>query len=80
MSITPGPLSFALQQSMRFIDFLLAQYGTINRSALMDYFGISVVQASADLQRYLVLAPGNLEYDKHSKVYKRTDQFKRVWL
>lgn len=64
---------------LRFIDFLLDQYGTFNRSAIVDYFGLSVPQASMDIRAYIEVAPGNLEYDKSGKTYRRTADFRRVW-
>lgn len=72
-------LSFAVAYRMRFIDFLLHEYGTLNRSALIDYFGISSPQASNDLAMYSALAPANMEYDLSAKTYRRTRSFVRVW-
>jgi len=74
-----GKISYAVEQRLRFIDFLLAHYGTINRSALVDYFGISVPQASADIKQYLLLAPGNAVYDPSVKVYRHPANFKRYY-
>jgi hypothetical protein len=64
---------------LRFIDFLLAHYGTINREQLVDYFGISVPQASMDISDYIAVAPENMVYDKSAKVYRRTDGFRRTY-
>jgi hypothetical protein len=75
----PPAHGWAIVQRLRFIDFLLAQYGTLNRGALMDYFGISTPQASADIKAYLQFAPGNAVYDRAAKTYRRTEEFKRVW-
>lgn len=72
-------LKFAIAYRMRFVDFLLAEYGTINRSALTDYFGISTVQASSDLGTYMQIAPRNMAYDIRAKVYRRTPEFERVY-
>jgi hypothetical protein len=72
-------LSYAIEQRMRFIDFLLARYGTIQRSAIMDYFGMSEPQASKDLGQYMELAPGNMAYDLRAKTYRRCNTFQRVW-
>jgi hypothetical protein len=72
-------LTFAIAYRMRFIDFLLAEYGTVNRSALMSYFGISPPQASHDFATYTQLAPGNMAYDMSAKTYRRTRDFERVW-
>ena len=73
-------MNYAVAQRLRLIDLLLDHYGTFNRAALVDYFGISVPQASNDLQAYLALAPGNAEYDRGAKTYRKTAGFKRVWL
>lgn len=72
-------LRYAIEQRLRFIDFLLAEYGHINRSALMDYFGISAPQATNDINDYRDLAPGNLVYDLPGKTYRRAAGFQRVW-
>jgi len=74
-----GRLTYSVEQRLRFIDFLLHQYGTLNRSAGMDYFGISSPQASRDIQDYIALAPENISYDKNAKTYQRGVNFKRVW-
>lgn len=73
-------IKYAVEQRLRFIDFLVAHYGFINREALVDYFGISTPQVSNDIGAYLKLAPGNIVYDRHSKCYRRADDFKRIWL
>lgn len=73
------PLSHALIARLRFIDFLLDQYGHVNRKAIVDFYGLSSLQASHDLQSYLAHAPGNMEYDQSAKHYRRTDAFTRVW-
>ncbi|HET6807235.1 MAG TPA: hypothetical protein VFH59_17500 [Frateuria sp.] len=71
--------SYAVEQRLRLIDFLLYQYGSINRSALEFFFGISTPQASLDLRAYLALAPDNAVYDKAAKAYVRTERFRLVW-
>jgi archaellum component FlaD/FlaE len=72
-------MNYAQEQRLRFIDFLLSQYGYINRSAVMDYYSISTPQASRDFKVYMQLAPENMEYSKTDKIYKRTNKFIRVW-
>jgi hypothetical protein len=74
------PLKYALELRLRFIDFLLHEYGSINRSAITDYFAISTPQASHDLQQYAQLAPDNMTYDPVARTYRRALTFKRVWL
>ena len=72
-------MNLALQTRLRFIDFLLAHYGTLNRSAIMDFFGLSQPQASLDIQAYLEHAPGNMAYDRTAKCYRRAEGFVRAW-
>ena len=79
MSFDIPSLTYAVEARLRFIDFLLHQYGTINRSALRDYFGMSTPQASQDIQAYIAIAPRNVTYDVNAKTYARTDCFTRVW-
>jgi hypothetical protein len=64
---------------MRFIDFLVHQYGYVNRSSLTDYYGISTPQASADIKGYMAMAPGNIYYDGNNKAYQRATTFVRVF-
>ncbi len=72
-------MRYAVLRRLRFIDFLLATYGYIRRSMLMDYYGISMPQASRDIKEYKGLAPNNIEYSKTDKVYKKTKAFKRLF-
>ena len=72
-------MRYAEEQRLRFIDFLLDHYGFVRRSAVMDFFCVSQPQASADIKRYMEVAPGNIEYDKSRKAYVKTESFCRVW-
>lgn len=47
--------------------------GKVGRSDLVETFDLSGVQASADLQKYLELNPGSLEYDLRRKRYLWVD-------
>jgi hypothetical protein len=67
----------ALQQRLRFIDIVLQHYGWLRRQVLMDQFGISTQQASMDIQVYLDVAQGNMEYDNNAKLYRRCEGFTR---
>lgn len=70
-------VNHAAFQRLRFIDFLLDHYGTLNRRALEDYFGISTPQASLDVQAYLQAAPANAIYDRSRKTYCKAPAFVR---
>lgn len=66
-------------QRLRLIDILLDHCGSVNRQALIDYFGISEAQASRDIRDYLKLAQGNATYDTLTKSHVRGLRFIRVW-
>lgn len=72
-------MPYAKAQRMRMVDFLLAHYGTLNREALCDFFGISIPQASLDIADYKALAPKNIAYSASEKTYRRTDHFVRLY-
>lgn len=64
-------LRWGVEQRLAFIEFRLFWEGHVNRSDLMDQFGLSVNQASSDLNRYIGLAPENMIYDKSARTYVR---------
>jgi hypothetical protein len=64
-------LRWGVAQRLEFIEFRLFWEGRVNRSDLMQQFGLSVNQASADLNRYIGLAPDNMIYDKSERTYIR---------
>ncbi len=68
-------MSWGAKQRLEFIEFRLFWEGSINRSDLVDFFGVSVPQASKDLSKYQELAPGNMEYDNSTKRYVAADEF-----
>lgn len=63
------------ERRLEFIDFRLQWDGRLNRSDLMEHFGISVPQASADIAAYSDIAPGNLAYDRSARVYVATEDY-----
>lgn len=67
------------ERRLEFIDYRLQWEGQLNRSDLMDVFGISVPQASLDLARYMELATGNMRYDRSARVYLAGERFKPVF-
>jgi hypothetical protein len=67
------------ERRLEFIDYRLRWDGVINRSDLTSFFGISVPQASLDLSEYAKRAPGNLEYDSSTKVYRAASLFEPVF-
>jgi len=73
-------LRWGIEQRLEFIEFRLFWEGGVNRADIIDYFGVSVPQASKDLTHYQEIAPGNMRYDKSLKRYFATDTFKPKYL
>ncbi len=73
-------LRWGVEQRLEFIEFRLFWEGHVNRSDLMEQFGISVNQASTDLNRYIGFAPDNMTYDKSARTYVRGSDFKARFL
>lgn len=72
-------LRWGVEQRLEFIEFRLFWEGRVNRSDVMEQFGLSVNQASADLNRYIGFAPDNMVYDKSARTYVRGSDFKPVF-
>ncbi|TYR36068.1 WYL domain-containing protein [Mesorhizobium microcysteis] len=73
-------LRWGIEQRLEFIEFRLFWEGGVNRADIIDYFGVSVPQASKDLTHYQEVAPGNMHYDKSLKRYFATDTFNPKFL
>lgn len=73
-------LRWGVEQRLEFIEFRLFWEGHVNRSDLMDQFGVSVNQASTDLNRYIGFAPENMVYDKSARTYLRGSEFQPQFL
>ena len=73
-------LRWGVEQKLQFIEFRLFWEGHVNRSDLIDKFGVSPNQASGDLNRYIALAPDNMVYDKSGKTYVRASAFRPLFL
>jgi hypothetical protein len=72
-------LRWGVEQRLEFIEFRLFWEGHVNRSDVMEQFGLSVNQASSDLSRYIGLAPHNMDYDRSLRTYVRQPGFKPVF-
>jgi hypothetical protein len=62
-------MRWQIKHRMDFIHRLLGEKGRLNRSDLMKEYAISSPQASMDIQRFMRLYPGVIEYDKRKKTY-----------
>ena len=72
-------LRWGVEQRLEFIEFRLFWEGHVNRSDVMEQFGLSVNQSSSDLNRYIGLAPDNMVYDKSARTYIRGPDFMPVF-
>jgi hypothetical protein len=68
------------EQRLEFIEYRLFWEGAVNRSDLIERFGVSVPQASNDLTTYRQLAPENVTYDLSGKRYVPTTTFRPKFL
>jgi predicted DNA-binding transcriptional regulator YafY len=80
MAKDDGTLSWGVKRRLEFVEFRLFWEGHVNRGDLIEAFGISVNQASTDLNRYLALSPDNMYYDKSAKTYVRGPEYKPRFL
>ena len=68
-------MRWGVEQRLEFIEFRLFWEGAINRADIVDFFGVSVPQASKDLTLYQERAPGNMVYDTRGKRYVAAGKF-----
>lgn len=80
MDSDKSDLRWGVAQRLEFIEFRLFWEGRVNRSDLMEQFGLSVNQASADLKRYIGFAPDNMVYDKSARTYVRGPDYAAQFL
>lgn len=75
MTETKDKIRWGAERRQEYIEFRVFWSGSVNRSDLMDRFGVSTPQASVDLSNYQQFAPGNLVYDSSKKTYLATNEF-----
>jgi predicted DNA-binding transcriptional regulator YafY len=61
---------YGVEARFEFIEFRAYWHGRLNRSDLMDQFGVSPTQVSQDIKAYQEIAPDNLVYDGTDKTYR----------
>ncbi len=72
-------IRWGVEKRLEFIEFCLFWEGKINRSDIIERFGVSVPQASKDLSQYREEAPKNIIYDPSEKRYLASPEFKPVF-
>lgn len=75
MSIGQVDMKWEQRQRLTMLEATVFWSGEVSTGTLVDYFGISRVQASKDLSLYQSLHPENIRYDKHLKRYIVTETF-----
>ena len=80
MSRSRSNLRWSVERRLEFIEYRLYWEGRINRGDLMETFGVSVNQASTDLNQYLRLAPENMVYHRSARAYLRSSVFSPLFL
>jgi len=73
-------LRWGIERRLEFIEFRLFWEGHVNRVDLVDKFGVSVNQASTDLNRNIGVAPDNMAYDRSARSYIRSPEFAPLFL
>lgn len=80
MGAEKADLRWGVERRLEFIEFRLFWEEHVNRGDLMEAFGVSVNQASTDLNRYIGMAPDNMVYDKSARTYIRGSGFQPLFL
>lgn len=73
-------MRWSVAQRLEFIEFRLVWEGRVNRADVAERFGVTVQQASADIQTYEALAPANIRYDRNAKTFVPGDDLEPVFL
>lgn len=73
-------LNWGVERRLEFIEFRVFWEGGVNRSDIIEVFGVSVPQASKDMTLYQERAPGNIVYDKSAKRYIASPHFSPMLL
>lgn len=76
MGNTTDPKKWASRERLHHIERLAYWRGWVRRSDLVDEFGISVPQASADIAAYVKMNPGAIGYDATTKRYTALESMK----
>ncbi|MDO8939534.1 MAG: WYL domain-containing protein [Methylicorpusculum sp.] len=73
-------LKWEQRQRLILLEATVFWSGEISTASLVEFFGISRVQASKDLSLYQSLCPGNIFYDNHIKRYVVDEAFKPFFM
>jgi hypothetical protein len=76
MSNKSNENNWAVRERLTFIETCAWWKGLVNRQDLTAVFGVSMAQASSDMQRYLDINPDSLGYNLRLKRYEATSEMK----
>jgi hypothetical protein len=77
---TQGSVQRGIEHPLGFTEFRLFRERRVNRSDLIAAFGISISQASADLNHHFGMAPDTMSYGKSARTYVRGGRFQPWFL
>ena len=72
-------LTQAQRDRLAYLELRLRFVGKIGRHDLIERFGIQTAAATRDLATYRELAGNNLAYDRSSKIYTPTNEFRPIF-
>jgi len=76
MNTASKGIRWGIERRLEFVEFRLFWEDGVNRSDIVEEFGVSVPQASKDLALYREQAPDNIRYDRSLKRYFASDTFR----
>lgn len=68
-------MRWSTKKRIEFIETRLFWEGKISRKDLIEYFDISIPQATKDIKAYTNIAPNNIQYDNSAKHYIACEEF-----
>jgi hypothetical protein len=71
-------MTYTQTERLRMLDCLLANYGSVGREMLIDWFGVSPACATRDLALYREIKPGNVYFCDETKKWHRSASFAPV--
>lgn len=77
-STSSDELRWSVEKRLLFVEERLFWLGGINRQDLIEKYGISTSQASADINKYLAINPSGVRYDKSAKRYVADEGFRPI--
>lgn len=68
-------MTYTQTERLRMLDCLLANYGSVGREMLIDWFGVSPACATRDLALYREIRPANVYFCDETKKWHRSACF-----